>query len=72
MVEALDFASNLQMVSQEELSARAKAPVKVMKPRENAGICFDCEDPIDQERLALNANALRCFGCQGEFENGRV
>jgi DnaK suppressor protein len=32
------------------------------------GICVDCTDPIDFERLKLNPAAVRCALCQAERE----
>ena len=33
------------------------------------GICSDCEEPIDFERLKAQPTALRCYRCQEKLEN---
>lgn len=34
----------------------------------NYGICIECGDNIDPERLEVNPSAVRCLECQREFE----
>lgn len=34
------------------------------------GICVDCGEDIPVERLRLIPGAIRCVGCQEEFEHG--
>lgn len=31
-------------------------------------ICYDCEEPIQVERLRANPHAVRCIDCQIEYE----
>jgi len=33
------------------------------------GICVDCEEPIDKNRLENNPAAARCYKCQQAFEH---
>ena len=37
-------------------------------PAGQAGICIDCEQPINPERAALVPDAPRCIYCQTDFE----
>lgn len=32
------------------------------------GICVDCREPIEPERLRINEGALRCAWCQSDHE----
>ena len=33
------------------------------------GLCVDCEEPVDKNRLDRNPAAARCYKCQQAFEN---
>ncbi|TXC65355.1 TraR/DksA family transcriptional regulator [Piscinibacter aquaticus] len=35
------------------------------------GLCKDCDEPIDERRLAAEPFAIRCTACQGRFELAR-
>lgn len=35
------------------------------------GLCKDCDEPIDERRLAAESFAIRCTACQGRFELAR-
>lgn len=35
------------------------------------GMCKDCDEPIDERRLAAEPFAIRCTACQGRFELAR-
>ena len=35
------------------------------------GLCKDCDEPIDERRLAAEPFAIRCTACQGRFEFAR-
>lgn len=35
------------------------------------GICQDCDEPIDKQRLEALPQATRCIGCQRLWEEGR-
>ena len=32
------------------------------------GLCCDCEEPINPQRLAFDPTVLRCVDCAGKFE----
>lgn len=33
-----------------------------------AAVCIECEEPIPAARRRVNPSAVRCVGCQTEFE----
>jgi RNA polymerase-binding transcription factor DksA len=33
------------------------------------GLCVDCEEPVEKNRLDLNPAAARCYKCQQAFED---
>lgn len=35
------------------------------------GLCLDCDEPIDLRRLQAHPAALRCAGCQQDYEKQR-
>ncbi len=35
------------------------------------GLCADCDELIDERRLAAEPHAVRCTACQGRAEQGR-
>ena len=35
-----------------------------------SGICLDCDEAIPMKRLLVAPHALRCIGCQTEYERG--
>ncbi len=35
------------------------------------GLCSDCDELIDERRLAAEPHAVRCTACQGRAEQGR-
>lgn len=49
---------------QERAHAHAEPPLFIDGERS----CRDCEEPISRERLAANADAVRCVECQGRHD----
>lgn len=35
---------------------------------QGAAVCIECEEPIPAARRLANPSAVRCVGCQAEFE----
>lgn len=61
MADWIDEAQQLDTDRREAaLAARRAAPATPPA----TGICRDCGDPIDPERLAALPHAIRCLDCQ--------
>lgn len=71
MIDEVDIAAerserDLQAALAAHAERRAPAP---LPPGALAGICYDCERPIEPKRLrALHGCAIRCAACAKEFE----
>lgn len=65
MADWIDEAQQLDTDRREDALAarRAVAPCSL-----STGICRDCGDPIEPERLAALPTARRCFDCQALAE----
>lgn len=60
MPDIMDEAQQLDLDRQADaLANRHRAPLPAA-----TGICRDCGDPIDPERLAALPHATRCIDCQ--------
>lgn len=65
MTDALDIAKDNEMrARQHALDAQLNKPSQ--QPREIKGIryCLDCDEPINQARIAAYPKAALCVGCQ--------
>ena len=44
-------------------------PREIPLVRDGVRICLGCKDPIEPARLAVQAHAVRCTGCQQQHED---
>lgn len=64
-----DDADRAQALAEQlaELQAKHASP---RRPIQRASdYCIDCEDLIEPQRLRAVPDALRCIGCQSDFEH---
>lgn len=71
----MDSGDKVQRL-EEQLAGAARPSQKSHTPQLMIGgevCCVDCYDPIDQERLKAQPEAVRCIDCQIRFESkGRI
>lgn len=65
-MDVVDEAQQLELDRRDD--ALAARRVVGASPHLATGICCDCGDPIEPERLAALPSARRCFDCQALAE----
>lgn len=67
MTDDIDLAQGFEEMHRSNALAKRKT-----KKRISTGICKDCQDDIDADRLKALPHAERCIGCQEIFEKRSI
>lgn len=55
--------------TQAAIDAARQAPQERPREVDGARVCLGCEEPLDDDRLNANPNAVRCQPCQSIHES---
>lgn len=61
--DPIDAGSELAEREREAL-VESRRRERALRPRNTRGRCIDCSEPIDPQRLAIDATTRRCVECQ--------
>ncbi len=56
----------------EALAAMQRRPQEAPRIEQGVRLCLDCDDPLSEQRLKANPQAVRCAGCQREHEHQQM
>ncbi|MGB1239352.1 MAG: TraR/DksA C4-type zinc finger protein [Pseudomonadales bacterium] len=71
MPDILDQAKDTEMMLRDNSIAAAQANAACEPAQEvidGRVVCIDCDEPVQQARLAVKPNAARCIYCQQRAE----